>query len=99
MSLQHGYKLHIADVWTPSLQWEHDAMLMDAYKKEKPSTNTLDYLNRVRLYLGVTTLADLGGDDGIFLESWAITVYERQEILHDASTCSDLKWYIKKKTD
>ena len=51
---------------------------MDVYEKDKPSTNTLDPLNRVRLYLGVTTLADLCDDDKVFLESWALTGYKRQ---------------------
>eukprot|EP00957_Ditylum_brightwellii_P200606 15292961-Ditylum_brightwellii.AAC.1 len=72
-------KIHIADVWIPSLQGVCDEMLMDVYEKDKPSTNTLDRLNRVWLYLGVTTLADLCDDDGVFLESWALTGYERQQ--------------------
>ena len=71
-------KIHIADVWIPSLQGVCDEMLMDVYEKDKPSTNTLDPLNRVRLYLGVTTLADLCDDDKVFLESWALTGYKRQ---------------------
>eukprot|EP00957_Ditylum_brightwellii_P131216 10008032-Ditylum_brightwellii.AAC.1 len=37
------------DAWTPSLQQDCDVMLMDAYETDKPSTNTLDHLNRMQL--------------------------------------------------
>eukprot|EP00957_Ditylum_brightwellii_P151374 11526919-Ditylum_brightwellii.AAC.1 len=40
------------DAWPSSLQWELDVILMDAYEEDKPSTNTLDHLNRVQLCLG-----------------------------------------------
>eukprot|EP00957_Ditylum_brightwellii_P050536 3832862-Ditylum_brightwellii.AAC.1 len=52
---------------------------MDAYVEDKPSTNTLGHLNRVWLYLGLTTSADLCNDDGVFLEHWVLTGYKRKQ--------------------
>eukprot|EP00957_Ditylum_brightwellii_P031894 2418463-Ditylum_brightwellii.AAC.1 len=37
---------------------------MDVFKTAKPGTAILDHLSQVRLYLGVTTLADLCDDNG-----------------------------------
>eukprot|EP00957_Ditylum_brightwellii_P060918 4624024-Ditylum_brightwellii.AAC.1 len=39
----------------------------------KPGNATLDHLNRVRLYLGATTLADLCDDNGMYIRSEALT--------------------------
>jgi hypothetical protein len=52
--------------WTPTLQHE-----------QKPGTATLDHLNRVCLYLGVTMLADICDDARRWLQSWALTGYEQ----------------------
>eukprot|EP00957_Ditylum_brightwellii_P008022 608660-Ditylum_brightwellii.AAC.1 len=35
----------------------------------KPRNATLDHLNRVRLYLGATTLADICDDNGKYIRS------------------------------
>eukprot|EP00957_Ditylum_brightwellii_P192225 14632159-Ditylum_brightwellii.AAC.1 len=50
---------------------------MDWFEQEKPGTVTLDHLNRVRLYLGVTMLADICNDDEKQLKCWALTGYEQ----------------------
>eukprot|EP00957_Ditylum_brightwellii_P106981 8162511-Ditylum_brightwellii.AAC.1 len=36
-----------------------------------PTTN--DHINRVRLYLGVTTIADIASNEGSHVLSWALT--------------------------
>eukprot|EP00957_Ditylum_brightwellii_P036932 2795995-Ditylum_brightwellii.AAC.1 len=59
-----GSKVIVKSAWLPCLQQENDKMLMDEFKEDKPGNATLDHLNRVRLYLGATTLADICDDDG-----------------------------------
>eukprot|EP00957_Ditylum_brightwellii_P154746 11778046-Ditylum_brightwellii.AAC.1 len=43
-------RIKIYQAWPPTLQCEHDKILMDWFEQEKPGTATLDHLNRVHLY-------------------------------------------------
>eukprot|EP00957_Ditylum_brightwellii_P063435 4815484-Ditylum_brightwellii.AAC.1 len=54
----------IPHAWLPSLQREHDKILVDVFGSLKPSTLTLERLNAVRLYLGALTLSDIVTDNG-----------------------------------
>eukprot|EP00957_Ditylum_brightwellii_P100706 7674472-Ditylum_brightwellii.AAC.1 len=51
--------IEVHHAWVTKLQREDDVMLMDAFKTAKLEIATLDHLNQLRLYLGVTTLADI----------------------------------------
>eukprot|EP00957_Ditylum_brightwellii_P134076 10221956-Ditylum_brightwellii.AAC.1 len=70
-------RIKVYQAWIPTLQHVHDKMLMDWFEQEKPETATLDHLNKVRLYLGVTMLADICDNAGKWLQSWALTGYEQ----------------------
>eukprot|EP00957_Ditylum_brightwellii_P163915 12479240-Ditylum_brightwellii.AAC.1 len=52
-------------------------MLMDVFKEDKPGNATLDHLNRVRLYLGATTLAGICDNNGKKILAKALTGKER----------------------
>eukprot|EP00957_Ditylum_brightwellii_P058376 4427180-Ditylum_brightwellii.AAC.1 len=52
---------------------------MDCFCSAKPGDATLDHLNAVRLYLGVTTLADITNDAGTMIESWALLGTKRAQ--------------------
>eukprot|EP00957_Ditylum_brightwellii_P205191 15342744-Ditylum_brightwellii.AAC.1 len=67
----------IPKAWLPTLQQDNNVMIMDIFEMAKPGTTTLDHLNRVRLYLGVTTLADLCNDKGKMILSCTLTGYAR----------------------
>eukprot|EP00957_Ditylum_brightwellii_P196010 14934525-Ditylum_brightwellii.AAC.1 len=49
--------------WKPTVQRTDDVILVNVFKDDKPGTAMLDHLNRVRLFLGATSLADLCDDD------------------------------------
>eukprot|EP00957_Ditylum_brightwellii_P038076 2879724-Ditylum_brightwellii.AAC.1 len=65
--------IDVHKAWIPSLQRENDVMLMDTVETKKPGQSTLDHLNRVRLYIGATTLADICNDNGKFIQCGALT--------------------------
>eukprot|EP00957_Ditylum_brightwellii_P127134 9693006-Ditylum_brightwellii.AAC.1 len=46
---------------------------MDVFEDKKTGNATLDHLNRVQLYLGATTLTDLCDDNGMYIQSEALT--------------------------
>eukprot|EP00957_Ditylum_brightwellii_P102628 7821388-Ditylum_brightwellii.AAC.1 len=52
-------------------------MLMDVFKEDKPGNATLDHLNKVCMYLGATTLADICDNDGKKILAKAVTGKER----------------------
>eukprot|EP00957_Ditylum_brightwellii_P095307 7259550-Ditylum_brightwellii.AAC.1 len=52
-------------------------MLMEIFEEDKPGNAALDHLNRVRLFLGVTTLADICDDDGKKILAKALIGYKR----------------------
>eukprot|EP00957_Ditylum_brightwellii_P052673 3993197-Ditylum_brightwellii.AAC.1 len=56
--------IEVHHAWIPKRQRENDVILMDTFKTTKPGTATLDHLNQIRLYLGVTMLADIRDDNG-----------------------------------
>eukprot|EP00957_Ditylum_brightwellii_P067296 5107560-Ditylum_brightwellii.AAC.1 len=53
----------IHKAWKPTVQRVENVILMDVFENDKPGTATLDHLNRVRLFLGATSLADSCNDD------------------------------------
>eukprot|EP00957_Ditylum_brightwellii_P203971 15337007-Ditylum_brightwellii.AAC.1 len=65
----------IPNAWKSSLQQGYDVMLMDCFKATKLDNATLDHLNRIRLFLGATTLADICNDDKKRILCWALTGY------------------------
>eukprot|EP00957_Ditylum_brightwellii_P181519 13826940-Ditylum_brightwellii.AAC.1 len=52
---------------------------MDCFCSAKPGDATLEHLNAVRLYIGVTTLADITNDAGMMIESWALSGVKRAQ--------------------
>eukprot|EP00957_Ditylum_brightwellii_P145989 11117013-Ditylum_brightwellii.AAC.3 len=46
---------------------------MDCFEAKKLTSDTLDKLNSVHLFLGVITLADITNDEGTHIMSWALT--------------------------
>eukprot|EP00957_Ditylum_brightwellii_P053289 4040444-Ditylum_brightwellii.AAC.1 len=70
----------IPDAWTPKIQRRHNATLMDVFVASHPADATLDKLNRVQLYLGVLTLADIANDSGTYIDAWALTGSKRARL-------------------
>eukprot|EP00957_Ditylum_brightwellii_P169416 12894668-Ditylum_brightwellii.AAC.1 len=65
--------IEVHSAWLPTLQRENDAALMDVFEVMKPGNATMDHLNRVQLYLGTTTLADLCDNNGMYIQGEALT--------------------------
>lgn len=58
----------IKEAWTPSLQREGDASLMERYSRiEGVTAGELTKTNEVRIYLGVITIADLVHPNGKYI--------------------------------
>eukprot|EP00957_Ditylum_brightwellii_P097804 7447740-Ditylum_brightwellii.AAC.1 len=60
-------------MWCLAPQQEHDQILMDVFGAMKPSTDTLEKLNAVCLYLGALALADITNKTGTYIEAWALS--------------------------
>eukprot|EP00957_Ditylum_brightwellii_P145916 11111357-Ditylum_brightwellii.AAC.1 len=56
--------IKIYKAWTLYLQCEYNTMLVDKFEREKPGNATLDYLTKVCMYLGATSLANICNDEG-----------------------------------
>eukprot|EP00957_Ditylum_brightwellii_P080695 6137149-Ditylum_brightwellii.AAC.1 len=52
---------------------------MDCFCSAKLGDTTLEHLNAVRLYLGVTTLANITNDAGMMIKSWALSGVKRAQ--------------------
>eukprot|EP00957_Ditylum_brightwellii_P008786 666312-Ditylum_brightwellii.AAC.1 len=46
---------------------------MDVFVASHPGDATLDKLNRVQLYLGALTVANITNDSGTHITAWALT--------------------------
>ena len=53
-------KIHIAGVWTPQLQRKHNNCIMDTLRDCHDTIS----INRVRIYLQATTIADITNAEG-----------------------------------
>jgi len=69
-----GAQLWIESAWTPPLQREKDASIMEAFMEIKGIKRwELEAANRVRLYLRVVTIADLANVKGDFIPAGQLT--------------------------
>ena len=59
-----GTKITIEDYWTPKIKRKNDKMIMNQFNTIDISINELRKLNCCRLYLRVTSLADICSSDG-----------------------------------
>eukprot|EP00957_Ditylum_brightwellii_P026728 2021372-Ditylum_brightwellii.AAC.1 len=67
----------IPDAWTPKIQRRNNSILMNVFVASHLGNATLDKLNRVQLYLGALTLADITNDSGTHIAAWALTGAKR----------------------
>eukprot|EP00957_Ditylum_brightwellii_P015245 1148391-Ditylum_brightwellii.AAC.1 len=54
-----GGAIQVYATWKPKTQQRNGAILMDKFRFTSPTNSMCKHLNKVRLYLGVTTLADI----------------------------------------
>eukprot|EP00957_Ditylum_brightwellii_P162306 12358714-Ditylum_brightwellii.AAC.1 len=65
--------MYVADAWCLTQQRVQDKILTNIFEQRKPSKDTLEKLNSVRLYPGVVTLVDIATDNGACIMAWALT--------------------------
>ncbi len=67
LSSKCGLTLIIDNHWLPSIQRNHDFLLMEGFLREPNNKSTIIILNRCRLYLQVLTMSDITSADGRYI--------------------------------